>query len=361
MKKLIAQKSKKIINLKLILAIVFLPHIKSTAQNPTVVADSLVVMNRVYAKERLVVDKLAIFKEDVRIDGSTRIKTDLRVDSILRVDGTARLNGNVRMNNLGTLSSINDSTQILVVLPNGQLKKHDLINLYLSAFEPPAELDLCGASSGLGHWWSGYQKLFTGCPNTNVGIGVNDPLFKLDVRGISFSNRFLAGNIDGTTDALINVIATNHSDNLAYFGVKSIGQLQKDRLRITNSGSVFIYNNDGPALVVYNSGSNKILQLENNGLLRTREIKVDEQSWPDYVFDKNYKLPKLKDVAKFIEKNHHLPGVPSAAEIESDGLNLGDMQKIQMQKIEELTLYLIQLEKRIELLEVENKELKNQK
>ncbi|MBK6527136.1 MAG: hypothetical protein IPO32_07885 [Crocinitomicaceae bacterium] len=53
-----------------------------------------------------------------------------------------------------------------------------------------------------------------------------------------------------------------------------------------------------------------------------------------------------------------MPGVPSAAEIEADGLNLGDMQNIQMQKIEELTLYMIEMEKRIEALEMENEELK---
>ena len=71
-----------------------------------------------------------------------------------------------------------------------------------------------------------------------------------------------------------------------------------------------------------------------------------------------FQFVKLKDVAKYIDENHHLPGVPSAAEIEADGLNLGDMQNIQMQKIEELTLYMIEMEKRIEALEMENEELK---
>lgn len=77
-------------------------------------------------------------------------------------------------------------------------------------------------------------------------------------------------------------------------------------------------------------------------------------NWPDYVFQNNYKLPGLNDVEEFIKTNKHLPGIPSAAEVEKNGVNVGEMQKLQMEKIEELTLYIIELKKEIEKLKQRN-------
>ncbi len=71
-------------------------------------------------------------------------------------------------------------------------------------------------------------------------------------------------------------------------------------------------------------------------------------SWPDYVFAKDHKLISLDEVEDFIKKNNHLPGIPSAKTIEANGLSVGEMQKMQMEKIEELTLYIIELKKEIE-------------
>ncbi len=73
-------------------------------------------------------------------------------------------------------------------------------------------------------------------------------------------------------------------------------------------------------------------------------------NWPDYVFNKQYKLPGLNEVEDFISKNNHLPGIPSAKTLEATGLNIGEMQKLQMEKIEELTLYIIELKKEVEAL-----------
>lgn len=91
-------------------------------------------------------------------------------------------------------------------------------------------------------------------------------------------------------------------------------------------------------------------QLAVNGKIRSKEVVV-ESGWADYVFDEKYKLKPLKEVENFIVQNKHLPGIPSAAEVEKYGLHLGDTQKRMMEKIEELMLYVIQLNKRIEELE----------
>ena len=100
--------------------------------------------------------------------------------------------------------------------------------------------------------------------------------------------------------------------------------------------------------------------LSVNGKIRAHEIKVETSNWPDYVFEDGYQLPNLKETALFIEKNKHLPGVPKAMEIEENGLALGEMNKIMMQKIEELTLHLIEKEKKIERQEERLENLENQ-
>jgi len=84
------------------------------------------------------------------------------------------------------------------------------------------------------------------------------------------------------------------------------------------------------------------------GNIITEKVKVKLQSagWPDYVFAQHYQLPSLKDIEEFIKGNNHLPGVPSAKEVENNGLDLGDNQAVLLKKIEELTLYVIELNKR---------------
>ena len=74
-------------------------------------------------------------------------------------------------------------------------------------------------------------------------------------------------------------------------------------------------------------------------------------TWADYVFAKDYKLPTIKEVEKFIAKNNHLPNVPSAKQVKEEGINVGDMARIQQEKIEELMLYIIKQDKRIDALE----------
>jgi hypothetical protein len=80
--------------------------------------------------------------------------------------------------------------------------------------------------------------------------------------------------------------------------------------------------------------------------------------WPDYVFKKNYKLPSLKETERYIKQNGHLPEMPSAKEIENKGLSLSEMVTMQMKKIEELTLYIIEQQKQMEILKNEVNQLK---
>ncbi len=93
-------------------------------------------------------------------------------------------------------------------------------------------------------------------------------------------------------------------------------------------------------------------KLAVEGTIRAKEIKVMEViGAPDYVFEADYKLRTLEATKAYIEENKHLPEIPSAAEMEANGIDLGDMNMRLLKKIEELTLYQIELLERIEKLE----------
>lgn len=102
-----------------------------------------------------------------------------------------------------------------------------------------------------------------------------------------------------------------------------------------------------------------VATLRVNGDITARRLKVTQTGWPDYVFAANYELPSLQEINSYIKANHHLPNVPAAAEIEKSGLDVGDMQKTMMQKIEELTLHMIRLDEENRQLKAELEKLKS--
>jgi hypothetical protein len=107
-------------------------------------------------------------------------------------------------------------------------------------------------------------------------------------------------------------------------------------------------------------------KLDIVGTARAHEIRVNTQKTADFVFEPDYQLPALDSVKMFIQQNRHLPGIPSAQQMEKEGINLGNLQIDLLQKIEELTLHLIRAteraehqEKRIAEQEKRIKELEN--
>lgn len=116
-------------------------------------------------------------------------------------------------------------------------------------------------------------------------------------------------------------------------------------------GNILTDANIGIGTSNFVDGSNTY-RLSVKGKIRAEEVKV-YNTWADYVFNPAYKLPTLKEVESYINKNGHLQNVPSAKEISENGLELGEMTKIQQEKIEELTLYLIQQNKEIEELKTQ--------
>lgn len=103
-------------------------------------------------------------------------------------------------------------------------------------------------------------------------------------------------------------------------------------------------------------------RLAVEGKIGAREVKVTLQSFADYVFERDYKLMNLTELDIFIQKNKHLPNIPSAAEVkENGGIDLGEMNVKLLEKIEELTLHVIELNKKVEELQKDKKDSQSKK
>ncbi|MBW4890135.1 hypothetical protein KXQ82_10430 [Mucilaginibacter sp. HMF5004] len=143
-------------------------------------------------------------------------------------------------------------------------------------------------------------------------------------------------------------LITNTTSTSAPTGVTEITPLTINPVLITDDQGNIGINTNIP---------NQAYKLSVNGSIRSKEIKV-ETGWADYVFDKDYKLRPLKNVAQYIDKNKHLPEVPSAAEVRQNGINVGETEALLLKKIEELTLYLIEQQKINQSLQRQINELK---
>ncbi|MFM9910891.1 MAG: hypothetical protein ACKVOW_16240 [Chitinophagaceae bacterium] len=97
--------------------------------------------------------------------------------------------------------------------------------------------------------------------------------------------------------------------------------------------------------------------LSVNGKIISEEVRVEANVWPDYVFENKYPIISLTELENYINKNKHLPNIPSANEVKKEGIALGDMNRRLLEKIEELTLYIIHQDKKINLLEEKMQDL----
>lgn len=121
---------------------------------------------------------------------------------------------------------------------------------------------------------------------------------------------------------------------------------ENGRLGTTITPSMVIANNKNVGIGV----ENPTYKLAVDGTIGARRVKVTQEQWADYVFHPDYKLPSLTTVEQFINDNKHLPDIPSEKEVKEKGIDLGEINKLYLQKIEELTLYIIDLQKQVNVL-----------
>ncbi|MDB5158592.1 MAG: hypothetical protein JWR50_3299 [Mucilaginibacter sp.] len=173
--------------------------------------------------------------------------------------------------------------------------------------------------------------------STNVDIGLG---------GITtgWARAFRVVNTSGSNGqdgGAFGVNGTGTTPNYIYMAIPTADQTGY------NSTKILVLNNAGNVGIGTRSPDTK---LTVNGSVHAKEVKVDMNILPDYVFDNTYDLTPLNKVKEYIVKNHHLPEVPSAEQVSKDGLKLGEMNALLLKKVEELTLYAIDQQKQIEQL-----------
>jgi len=158
----------------------------------------------------------------------------------------------------------------------------------------------------------------------------------------------LAGLTSDSTKT--RVLVSDTSGNLFYRSAASIS----GRWQYAN-GVVY----DSADAIAIGTSNPQGYKLAVNGTAIFTKVKVKTAgTWPDYVFQKGYRLPDLKELEAYLVKYRHLPGIASEAEVKQDGIDLGDDQAALLKKVEELTLYLIDQNK---ALTQQNQQLSEQK
>lgn len=190
----------------------------------------------------------------------------------------------------------------------------------------------------------------------NLGVGTATPGARLDVDGDALINETL--DVNGIT-SLNDVTGSTDASNgaLVVAGGAGIGENLNigNDLVVGNNGTITgtlgVNTTDIPA--------GYIVAVDGNVICEEVRVQLSED-WPDYVFEKDYPLLPLKQVEKEIAAKGHLPATPSAAEMKENGIKLSQMVTTQQKQIEELFLYIIEMNKKIERLEQENQTLKKQ-
>ena len=223
-------------------------------------------------------------------------------------------------------------------------------------------------------WTTSGSNVYLSTGYANVGIGTTTPGLPLEVNGLIGATGIIstAGSAGGFAawlrgpsggDANIILqgnVSSNSADqawwisgagNYLYIGGSGGTEPSNGVININNSGHVGI-----------NTLNMSGFTFNVNGTAVFDEVTVETFSgknpnaspWADYVFDKGYQLPSIYSLADYIKANNHLPGIPTTAEVTKNGLNLGTTQAKLLEKIEQLTLYTIQMQQQIDSLKAAN-------
>ena len=184
--------------------------------------------------------------------------------------------------------------------------------------------------------------------NTNTGVNLSDGLLisQIDSNVTISQNEQGSLSLENGTGKLLFSPQGRIGIGDTYTGFKfNVEGTSRFAQNVSMVGNLSV---DGTTTVggTLNVGSG--FSCDAQGNLRVKHLKVTLTNWPDYVFGGSHQLMPLGELESFINCNKHLPGVPSAEEVEKEGADLGEMNRVLMEKVEELTLYIIDLQKQID-------------
>ncbi len=202
-----------------------------------------------------------------------------------------------------------------------------------------------------------------------LGVNTLTPSFDLDVHGSVRLGGFSANDTDewprivfhrgsGWDAGIIKNSSIRSIFGRAGFGIHMHSNRQFgffssgwDSLLTVKGGTGETYIKGSTGIGIVPDGTHK---LEVNGTIRSKEIIVESVGWSDFVFAEDYELKSLSEVSTFIKENGRLPDIPSAEQVAENGISLGEMNASLLQKVEELTLHLIQLQEEVDQLKSKN-------
>lgn len=209
-------------------------------------------------------------------------------------------------------------------------------------------------------WVSTTGKLFVIPPSSQcslkVGIFTDDPQALLDVRGDGIMKRLMVNknNLQGEITALHTIIPnfpSSKSSSILNLGITSDnGQTETSIFTVKANGELILSDGIQPYFKLN----------PTDKTVYTREVVVSLNGWEDRVFHSDYPLIPLPKLRTYITQHHHLPDIPDEATVLENGISLGEMNRKLVQKVEELTLYLLQQDEKITAQEQRIEQLEKQ-
>jgi hypothetical protein len=284
--------------------------------------------------------------------------------TILHVVGVETLAGNLNFTN-GTQSiqfanPVAGGNAMMYMLASGTANVNRMVLAHSTAY-PDWGLQYNDGIDQFDFLGAGTSRMAINLSNGYVGIGTTSPSNRLHVVGgqtLEGNLNFTAGTQSiqfanpGTSPQPMTLMFASGTTNTKRMVIAHSTAYPTWGLRYADSTDQFDFLAGGTSRMAINLGNGNVgigvespvYRLEVCGTIRAKEVRV-ETGWCDYVFEKNYKLRTIDELENYINENKHLPGIASASEVEKDGLKVAEMNKAMMEKIEELTLYVIQLSK----------------